>query len=271
MRLVLVIILLLPGIILAQNISGKWKGITSDSLCIELNLQQNGNKITGDYFMYNLKDTDDYYRAACSGSSTLKKGFTVIEGISFISRSADEKFDYDLLRMAVRSKKGLQDSLTGEIIQLNRTLGASLPVRISFYRTVAANGLTPSPPVVKKEAAPVQLLTRENEIIQTIKVKSAKLKISLVDNAEYDGDTVSVYLDGKVITEKLELTSRAYIFEILKPATGTVMKLSLVAENLGRIPPNTAFMRIYDGDKIYELRAASDLKKNAVVILEFEK
>jgi len=46
-----------------------------------------------------------------------------------------------------------------------------------------------------------------------------------------------------------------------------VHEFILVANNLGRIPPNTALMRITAGLKVYELFASTSLSENASVVI----
>ena len=45
------------------------------------------------------------------------------------------------------------------------------------------------------------------------------------------------------------------------------MKLTLVADNLGSIPPNTGLLIIQDGNERYQIRFSADLQTNASVIL----
>ena len=42
--------------------------------------------------------------------------------------------------------------------------------------------------------------------------------------------------------------------------------VTMYAENLGTIPPNTALMIVTDGDKRYEVRITSDTEKSGSVI-----
>ena len=42
--------------------------------------------------------------------------------------------------------------------------------------------------------------------------------------------------------------------------------VTMYAENLGTIPPNTAVMIVTDGNRRYEVRMESDLKKSGSVI-----
>jgi hypothetical protein len=44
----------------------------------------------------------------------------------------------------------------------------------------------------------------------------------------------------------------------------------LVAENLGRIPPNSSSMTVTAGKKTYEVSLTSDLKKSAKIIFEYD-
>jgi hypothetical protein len=45
----------------------------------------------------------------------------------------------------------------------------------------------------------------------------------------------------------------------------------MVAENLGRIPPNTSLMIINAGDKRYQVQITSTEQKNALVKFKYEK
>ena len=42
--------------------------------------------------------------------------------------------------------------------------------------------------------------------------------------------------------------------------------VTMYAENLGTIPPNTALMIVTDGDKRYEVRITSDTEKSGSVV-----
>ena len=50
-----------------------------------------------------------------------------------------------------------------------------------------------------------------------------------------------------------------------------VNEISMFAENLGLIPPNTAMMVIDDGKNKYELSLSSSLQKNATVRIKRKK
>ena len=90
--------------------------------------------------------------------------------------------------------------------------------------------------------------------------------LSLYDNGEVDGDTVSVLMNGEIILAAQGLKTSAIKKTIyMQPGTDEVL-LVLYAENLGKYPPNTGLLVIYDGDDRYQVRFSADLQQNASVI-----
>jgi hypothetical protein len=125
-------------------------------------------------------------------------------------------------------------------------------------------------PVKEKEIvikSPTEVVKRETEVIRTVLFKSDSLVISLYDNGEIDGDTVSLVLNGNVILSKQGLTDKAIRKTIAASQIGDSSKLVLYAENLGRIPPNSGLLILQDGNERYQIRFSGDLQKNSAVIL----
>lgn len=112
---------------------------------------------------------------------------------------------------------------------------------------------------------------RKIEIIQAISFRSDSLKISLYDNGEIDGDTVSIILNGKTILSKQGLTAKAITKTILASELGDSSELIMYAENLGRIPPNTGLLIVQDGNERYQVRFSGDLQNNSAIILKRKK
>jgi hypothetical protein len=116
--------------------------------------------------------------------------------------------------------------------------------------------------------AAAELAERKTEIIQTVPFQSDSLRISLYDNGEVDGDTVSVILNNKVIISKQGLTTKAATTIIYTSDIGDSLELIMYAENLGRIPPNTGLLILQDGKDRYQIRFSGDLQKNSAIILK---
>lgn len=136
---------------------------------------------------------------------------------------------------------------------------------------------------VMKPVEPVVISPLHKEIVtkvaerkmaapQTFTFKSDSLMLSLYDNGEVDGDTVSVLINGQVVLAKQGLKASAIRKTIHVPAgTDDTLHLVLYAENLGRFPPNTGLLIVNDGDDVYQIRFSADLSQNASVIFHRKK
>jgi hypothetical protein len=120
--------------------------------------------------------------------------------------------------------------------------------------------------------AAAAIATRKIEAIRNVDIKADSLILTLYDNGEVDGDTVSVLLNGKVIMPMEGLSLKAITKTIyLTPEMGDSVVLIMYAENLGSIPPNTGLLVVHDGDDVYEIRFSGDLTKNSSIILKRRK
>jgi hypothetical protein len=125
------------------------------------------------------------------------------------------------------------------------------------------------PEIVPVVSIPPRIAERAIAAPQTVYFKSDSLELSLYDNGEVDGDTVSVLLNGQLILEKQGLKTSAIKKTIYVPA-GQADSLTLVlfAENLGKYPPNTGLLVVHDGEDVYQVRFRADLQQNAAVIFK---
>lgn len=124
---------------------------------------------------------------------------------------------------------------------------------------------------VKNNAPAAEVDRRLTVLQQTVYFSSDSLQLSLYDNGEVDGDTVSVLMNGKVIMPKKGLSTNAVMQTIYADPSLDSVELVMYAENLGSIPPNTGLLVVHDGKSIYEIRFSGDLQKNASIILRRRK
>lgn len=125
------------------------------------------------------------------------------------------------------------------------------------------------------ETSPEEILTyglkddvyrkRHLHIQKSIKVTSEFITLSIYDNGEIDGDSISIFFNGVQVLKNQRLTDKPIMLQLPVSADSKEHELVLYAENLGSIPPNTALMIISDGSKRYEVRVSCDLQKNAVI------
>ena len=118
------------------------------------------------------------------------------------------------------------------------------------------------------EKAPQIINGRTSKIIETFDITDADITIDIVDNAEVDGDQISLFFNGNEVANKITLTEKIVSYK-LKAVKG-VNSIIMFAENLGTTPPNTALMLIRSGGKEYRATVRSDLKENGAVQLNLK-
>ena len=106
---------------------------------------------------------------------------------------------------------------------------------------------------------------RATQIIKTITIEHSSFTVDLYDNGEVDGDSVSLFYNSKLLLSHQRLTEKPISMKLEVKAENEMSELTMYAENLGKFPPNTALMVIMDGEKRYEVRIASDLKKSGTI------
>ncbi|HPH86333.1 MAG TPA: hypothetical protein PLC48_12775 [Ferruginibacter sp.] len=106
---------------------------------------------------------------------------------------------------------------------------------------------------------------RNNTVLKTIKVENKKVRVDLYDNGEVDGDSISLFYNGKLLLSHKRLSEKPITLDISVDDDKEMNELVMYAENLGTIAPNTALMIVTDGPKRYEVRITSDLQKSGVI------
>ncbi len=122
-------------------------------------------------------------------------------------------------------------------------------------------------PVITKSTIE-KIKDRTTAAPQIVSFKSDSLQLSLYDNGEIDGDTVSILLNDVLLLEKQGLKATAIKKTIHVPQNTSELTLVLFAENLGRYPPNTGLLVVRDGEDVYQLRFSADLSQNASIVFK---
>lgn len=106
---------------------------------------------------------------------------------------------------------------------------------------------------------------RSKQLIRVIEVDSKTFKVDMYDNGQIDGDTISLYFNGKLMVSRQRLSTEPIHLNITMDPTRTDNELVMYAENLGSIPPNTALMVVTVGDKRYEVNISSSEQTSGTV------
>ena len=104
------------------------------------------------------------------------------------------------------------------------------------------------------------------EVKEVITLPSKKVKISVWDNQQEDGDIISLSLNGEWIIRNLEVKKCPTTFYIDLPEKENYFVMK--AENLGQVPPNTAAFQISSGDFNKQIILNSDMGKSEMVVFK---
>jgi hypothetical protein len=118
---------------------------------------------------------------------------------------------------------------------------------------------------------PEVLTNRKNELVKTIIVNTNEVELNIYDDGAIDNDTVTVYIDKKLVVAHAMLTDRPIVVKLHLDDDNNYHEVVMVADNEGEIPPNTSLMIVKAGDKRYEVRIVSTEQKNAIVIFKYKK
>ncbi len=130
------------------------------------------------------------------------------------------------------------------------------------------------PPVAKKpllkEVIPATTAGRKNNESSHIIIHQKKITLSVYDNGEVDGDSVSIYYNGRLLMSHMRLSQKPIVVNVDLDENTTLHSFVLFAENLGTVPPNTALVIFNDAKgKRYELYTKSTLGENAQLVFEY--
>jgi hypothetical protein len=107
---------------------------------------------------------------------------------------------------------------------------------------------------------------RRKDVLKTIPIIQETFKVDFYDNGEIDGDSITVFYNGKILLLHKKLTTKPISLTLSLDKDVEDNMIIMYADNLGTIPPNTALMIVTDGDKRYEVRITSDTEKSGSVV-----
>ncbi len=124
--------------------------------------------------------------------------------------------------------------------------------------------IQPAEPV-KQQTVEEKFVTRRKSFYKEIPITGDSIEVRFYDNAEIDGDSISLFLNDKLIFEHIRLTEKAYTIKLAVSDLNDTNELIMVAENLGTIPPNTSYMVVIVGEDRYDARLESTEGSSAMV------
>jgi hypothetical protein len=122
-------------------------------------------------------------------------------------------------------------------------------------------------PEVKAPTIEQKFVTREKVFTKEIPITADSFELRFYDNAEIDGDSISLFLNNKLLFEHIKLTGQPHTIKLAAKDLQEINELVMVAENLGAIPPNTSYMLAIVGEKRFDAQLASSEGSSAMIRL----
>jgi hypothetical protein len=290
---------MMPMLLPAQEISGGWYGRADvlvqgshSNYLAELNIRQKGKEVEGvmGYYFRNtyqsfiVRGKYDpktrtvtipevpvaYFNASAAMPAVhCMMEFTAQLSVSRMKSSlkgllmSDAKYRYTCPDIDIRLTRD-DDENTDSLLQ------AFSPANRIWLPAADEMVVSSASVIAQKEAPAVanitqSFATRQAFLIREIDVYSDSVRVSIYDNGDVDGDTVSIFYNKAPILVNQGLNTQGVNLYLSLDSTTEVHELSLYAENMGTIPPNTALMIIHDGVNRHELFSTSNETLNGTV------
>lgn len=109
---------------------------------------------------------------------------------------------------------------------------------------------------------------RKKVFTTEIPVTGDSIELRFFDNVQVDGDSITLFLNDKLIFTHIRLTEKPFVIKLAVSELNETNELTMVAENLGAIPPNTAYMVAIVGDKQYNVNLSSTEETSGMIRLQ---
>ncbi len=124
-----------------------------------------------------------------------------------------------------------------------------------------------TPVITAPQTVEEKFTSRKKTWALDIPLEGDSIELRFYDNAEIDGDSISLFLNDKLLFQHIRLAATPYTIKLAVADLEETNELVMVAENLGTIPPNTSYMIAEAGGRRYEARLASTENSSALIRL----
>lgn len=255
MRCILIAVLCMGAFLSkSQDLNGFWKGSLTMTGCfpennIELQIRIDGNQVTGDSYHY--QNIYYYVKKKLNGvyipsEKKLRISENIVTTWQIPYHCVICIKQYELEYSRDGDVENLRGGWVGNIQNTTTNCGPGTIVLTRIKQSAFAE-------------------------IPEIKVDTGLLKLDFYDNAEIDGDSITVLVNKQVVLTHQRLTDTAVTAWVKIDLQNRFVEVEMIAENLGSIPPNTALLIVTAGKKQYHLFLSSTTQKSARVRFIYEK
>jgi len=242
----------------SQDVSGTWKGeLTFVGGCfaknnIEIQLKTVGDGVYGSSYHY--LDVNNYIKKDASGYYDAKNRKLVVQEGAVTAQMLVDRCSICIKKFQfIYRKEGDKEFLdgfwTGKLQGTNIDCGTGGTITLS-------RSYTP---------------TFIEEKIPEVKVDTGEVQLRFYDNATIDGDSITVKVNNQVVLSHHRLTNTPGVATLRVSLETPMVEVEMIAENLGSIPPNTAFLEVIAGGMYHRLFLVSTKNKSAKVRFVYDK
>ncbi|MER3497694.1 MAG: hypothetical protein C4308_03165 [Chitinophagaceae bacterium] len=247
-RTAIIIFFLQAVCVQAQDLSGTWRGKLTQGpggcfpvYFIEVQLKMEGGKVYGS--TYHFSDVSNFVKERFEGVYDAKsKSLSLFE-----NGVLDFRIPADCIPCIKKYALDYARSLDAQVLK-------------GDWGGKMMNTQTPCP------SGKVVLTKEDASIFNEIKVDTGEIKLDFYDNAQLDGDTISVTLDNKPVVSKQRLSTRPLTVFVKMEFSKLEHEVVMIAHNEGTIPPNTALLIVTAGEKKYRLFLSSDDDQKKIMV-----
>ncbi len=304
-KVLFVLLLIVSHVSIAQSVFGYWYGYanvktkaSASNYLVELVLQPEKGYVQG-VLNYYFKDTYRSMQVKGNYNAATRQLSLYNIPLTYFGSVANFQIDCIMNMQATLRVAKAESRLVGSFISLpdykytctdvnfSLVMNADISKKDSVLQAIreyketyqvwkpSATDTMPSVNIVQRKVVNYvienQFKDRASEIAGEIEVNSDSLKVDFYDNGEVDGDSISIFFNSQLLAFHQKLGTRSIHFDLKLDPSSEVNELSMFANNLGSIPPNTALMIIDDGTRQHQVRLSSSLEKNATIRIRRKK
>ncbi len=98
-----------------------------------------------------------------------------------------------------------------------------------------------------------------------------RIKLTIFDYAYVDGDNITLFQDGKKIVKTYVKSPKTPTIVTVRISRRRPTIIEMLANNLGRILPNTAMIEVNDGNTIKKIALFSNIKESGAFKVTYSK
>jgi hypothetical protein len=190
------------------------------------------------------------------------------------AKAMEEKSKQEAIAKATAEQKARDDARAKARAAEEKTKQAAATAAAASTVAVASGNKpnTPAPVISsqpeKHDPEAVQKFTARRKVQQgELPIQGDSIELHFYDNAEVDGDSISLFVNGKLMFNHVRLSTQPFIFKLRVNDLPDNSELAMLAENLGAIPPNTALMLAFINGERLSFRLESTEQSSGTIKL----